>query len=256
MTTNAPLMNQMVGASSPLLGTNTMPLGNNTIWGPTGVLTIGQTNQWHFYVVTNTGLAPDYTNAAFLTFDVNTLSLPRMGVYENDITNATTPEANLNMFVTQDPSITNLNPVAISNCLAGVGNSRASLYNKGTQFVYYTNSIPGQSVYFIGVQSEDQMAAEYDFLPVFTDLPFSEPDQYGNEIVNGLLLPMPTPTGNNAHPGVTNIFALAITPITVEKVTVTNLIQHQNFGDLFGTLSFSGLARGAEQSRRLWQHHA
>ena len=48
-TTNAPLMNQMVGANSPLLGTNTLPLGTNTVWGPNGVLTIGQTNQWHFY---------------------------------------------------------------------------------------------------------------------------------------------------------------------------------------------------------------
>ena len=135
-----------------------------------------------------------------------------------DIANATTPEANMDMFVTLDPSITNLNPVAISNCLAGVGNSRASLANAGTQFVYYTNSAPGQ-VYYVGVQSEDQMAAEYDFLPVFTDVPFSSLDQNGNQIVNGLLLPMPTPRGNNAHPGITNIFALAIMPMEVEKVT-------------------------------------
>ncbi len=89
-TTNAPLFNQFVGASSPLLGTNTLPLGTNTVWGPDGVVTIGQTNQWHFYIVTNTGPAADYTNAAFITFDAVTLSIPRMGVLEEaDPANAT-----------------------------------------------------------------------------------------------------------------------------------------------------------------------
>jgi subtilisin-like proprotein convertase family protein len=39
---------------------------------------------------------------------------------------------------------------------------------------------------------------------------------------------------------VTNVFALAIMPMEVEKVTVTNLVEHQNFGDLVGTLSFGG----------------
>jgi subtilisin-like proprotein convertase family protein len=239
LTTNAPLMNQMVGASSPLLGTNMVPLGANTIWGPNGAVTIGQTNQWHFYIVTNTGPAADYTNAAFLTFDVDTLSIPRMGVYETEVDNATKPEANIDLFVSQNPALTNLDPTVISNCLAGAVNSRASVANAGTQFVFYTNSAPGQ-VYYVGVQSEDQMGSEYSFLPVFTDTPFSSLDQNGNQIVNGLLLPMATPVGNNAHPAVTNIFALAIMPMVVEKVTVTNLIQHQNFGDLLGVLSFGG----------------
>ncbi len=35
-TTNTPLMNQMVGASSPLLGTNTLGLGTNTPWSSNG----------------------------------------------------------------------------------------------------------------------------------------------------------------------------------------------------------------------------
>ncbi len=51
---------------------------------------------------------------------------------------------------------------------------------------------------------------------------------------------MAIPDGNNAHPGVTNVFALAIIPMVVEQVTVTNLNEHQNFGDLFGTLTFGG----------------
>ena len=94
--TNSPLFGQFAGASSPLMGTNTIPLGANTVWGPNGVVTIGETNQWHFYVVTNTGPMADFTNAAFLTFDVNTLAIPRMGVFAGDpATNATRPEAEI-----------------------------------------------------------------------------------------------------------------------------------------------------------------
>jgi hypothetical protein len=134
-TTNTPLFNQMVGASSPLLGTNTLPLGNHTVWGSDGVVTAGMTNQWHFYIVTNTGITADYTNAAFITFDPYTLSIPRVGVFADDVTDATRPEADIDLYVSTDPSITNLNPVAISNCLAGVNNSGASLGQGGTEFV-------------------------------------------------------------------------------------------------------------------------
>jgi choice-of-anchor C domain-containing protein len=237
-TTNSPLFNQFVGASSPLLGTGTLPLGTNTVWGPNGVVTIGQTNQWHFYIVTNTGPRADYTNAAFITFDAVTLSIPRMGVYETTVGNATRTEADIDLYVTQDSSLTNLSPVTISNCLFAVGNSGASLGQGGTEFVFFTNSAPGQ-VYYVGVKSEDRMGSEYAFMPIFTDIPFSQLDQNGNQVVHGLLLPENIPDGNNAHPGVTNVFALAILPMIVEKVTVTNLNEHQNFGDLFGSLTFS-----------------
>ena len=240
-TTNTPLLNQFVGASSPLLGTNSLPLGTNTVWGPNGLVTIGQTNQWHFYIVTNTG-AFDYTNAVFLTFNVATLAIPRMGVFGGSVANATKPEADIDLFVTDDPTIVDLNPVAVSNCLAGVGNARASVANAGTQFVFYTNSLPQKSIYYVGVQSEDQMGSEYDFLPIFTDTPFGGLDQNGNQIVNGLLLPQATLPGNNAHPGLTNVFALAVIPMEIEKVIVTNLDEHQQFGDLVGALKFGGQA--------------
>ena len=48
--------------------------------------TLGMTNQWHFYVVTNTGLtATIVTNAAFITFIPPTLSIPRMGVFADTV---------------------------------------------------------------------------------------------------------------------------------------------------------------------------
>ena len=59
------------------------------------------TNQWHFYVVTNpVGGAADVTNAAFITFLPDTLSIPRMGVFADSTANATVPEADIDLYVT------------------------------------------------------------------------------------------------------------------------------------------------------------
>jgi subtilisin-like proprotein convertase family protein len=245
-TTNAPLLNQIVGASSPLLGTNTLALGTNTLWGSNGAVTVGQTNQWHFYVVTNSAYDPllnrTPTNAAFITFASDTLSIPRMGTLANSTANATRSAGDIDLYVSTDPSLTNLNPVVISNCLAGTVTATANSYGAslsqgGTEFVYFKNSAPGQ-IYYVGVKSEDRMAAEYGFIPLFTSTPFGGLDANGNQIVNGLLLPQDIPDGDNAHPGVATVFALATLPMTVESVTVTNLNEHENYGDLFGALTF------------------
>jgi hypothetical protein len=163
-------MNQLAGASTPLLGTNTILLTTNGTelngiqLGGTNLITLGMTNQWHFYVMTNPGPA-DFTNAAFITFDPDTLSIPRMGVFANpagnnagSYGNVTRPEADIDLYVSSDPTLTNLNPVAISNADKSVGRG-------GTEFVYYTDSAPGK-VYYVGVYSEDQQAAEYGFIPL------------------------------------------------------------------------------------------
>ncbi len=240
----APYMNQLAGASTPLLGTNTILLTTNGTelngiqLGGTNLITLGMTNQWHFYVMTNPGPA-DFTNAAFITFDPDTLSIPRMGVFANpagnnagSYGNVTRPEADIDLYVSSDPTLTNLNPVAISNADKSVGRG-------GTEFVYYTDSAPGK-VYYVGVYSEDQQAAEYGFIPIFTDIPFSQMNSNGDQIVNGLVLPANIPDGSTAHPGVQYIFALAIYSMEIQRVVVTNLITHQNFGDLIGTLKHGG----------------
>ncbi len=245
VSTNSPLFDQFAGENWPYEGTNTLPLGTNTGWGTNSQLTIGETNQWHFYVVTNNALdsqgSPvDVSNAAFITFNPNTLSIPRMGVNEEaDPLNATRPEADIDVYVSTDPGLTNLNPVTISNCLVGAVNSGSSLGQGGTEFVFFTNSTHGE-VYYVGVKSEDHEASEYAFMPIFTAQPFSQLNQNGDQVVNGLVLPVPIPDGNNAHPGSTNIFALAIYNMEVSKVTVNNWNQHQNFGDLVGALTFGG----------------
>jgi len=246
--TNSALLNQYVGANSPLLGTNSVAVAvGATAFGTNAVITLGQTNQWHFYLVTNTGTASDFTNAAFITFNPPTLSLPRMGVYADSQADATKPEADIDLYVSTDPTITNLNPAVISNCISGgvaivpgTTFNSASLTRGGTEFVADTNSTPGE-VYYVGVKSEDAAGSEYGFLAVFTDQPFSTTDGNGNVTAHGFALPASIPDGSPAHPGLTNIFALCLSPVTAAQVIVTNQVWHQNFGDLVGVLQHNNV---------------
>ena len=238
--TNTLLMNQLAGANTPLLGTNTIGAGAG--YATNALITLGMTNQWHFYVVTNT---LGYTNAAFISVLSQTLATPRMGVFADVNQNPTQPEADIDLYVAgpNDPNasaLTNLDPNVISNCVNGVNGDAVSLGNGvGTEFVAYSNAQPGQ-VYYIGIKSETQEAAEYDFLPVFSELPFSQTDSNGVETVNGLLLPVAIPDGSPAHPGVAYVFALAVQPIEVQDVIVSNQLTHQNLGDLVGLLTHGG----------------
>ena len=50
----------------------------------------------------------------------------------------------------------------------------------------------------------------------------------------------PFQTAAPAHPGTAYVFALAVQPIEVQDVIVSNQIVHQNFGDLTGTLNHNG----------------
>ena len=107
---------------------------------------------------------------------------------------------------------------------------------EGTEFVAYSNSVQNQ-VYYIGVKSEDHLATEYGFLPVFSAYPFSTMNSDGSESVNGLTLPMAISDGTPKNPGTALVFALALYPLTIDEVIETNGIWHQNFGDLFGQLT-------------------
>ncbi len=251
---NAPLLNQFVGANSPLLATNALLFTNTTPQGFSGNWqdTIGMTNQWHFYVVTNINSA-NFTNAAFITFEPNTLSIPRAGVFADSTANATRPEADIDLYVTTDSNLLVLNPLTISNCIVGTqiggtvgGNfNGASLSRGGTEYVVDTNSFASTSsgeVYYIGIKSEDQEASEYDFLPVFTTNNFSVLEPNGDEIVNGVQLPINIPDGSPSLPGVAYIIGLALYPMEVGSVVATDQIWHQNFGDLIGPLKHNDIS--------------
>ncbi len=220
------LLNQHVGANTPLLGTNTVRLAGTT----NGVLTLGMTNQWHFYVFTNN---TSFTNAAFLTFLPPTLSLPRMGVFAASDANSTKPEADIDLYVAppdipNNYALTNLDPGVISATIK-------SLSRGGTETIVISNAVPG--VYYIGVKSEDQNAAEYGLAGVISEFPFSQSDSDGNLHLRGFPVPAPIPDGSPVAPGVAVMFGITATPITVHRAIVTNTITHQFAGDLVGTLS-------------------
>jgi len=241
--TNAsPLLDQFVGASSPLLGTNTVQFGTNS----NEQVTVGQTNQWHFYVWTNY-CGP---NAAFITFLPPTAAIPRGGVFADSDADSTKPEADIDLYVTTDPSLTNLNPVAIANCITNpqVGASSmsgvfygAALDRGGSKFVVDTNSAAFR-VYYIGVKSEDQMGGQYSFLGICSETPFSGLDGNGNE--SATFYPVDIPDGDATHPGFTNTLALTIYPVVIQRLVVTNVLTQQNAGDLVIALNHSTEANG------------
>ena len=218
-------------------------------------ITIGMTNQWHFYVVTNT---TTYTNAAFVTFIPDTLSIPRMGVFTASQANATRPEADIDVYVSTSSGLTNLDPAVINGAatnyfasltgptpnvsatvMPGTTYQMASLGRGGSETVVDTNSQPNE-VYYIGVKSEDQMASEYGFIPIFSATPFSQINPNGSQTVNGVPVPANIPDGTPAHPGSVYVFGVALYPMDVRRVVVTDQIWHENFGDLIGTLTLNG----------------
>jgi len=223
------LLNQHVGANSPLIGGQRIPLGSNTLWGTAGtngVIELGVTNQWHFYVLSNTMA---FTNAAFVTFLPPTLSLPRMGVTNYDLSEeASRLEADIDMYVSTDARLLDLDPAVLEA-------ADKSLGRLGTEMVTYTNAQPG--AYYIGIHSQDQQAAEYAFFGVFSELPFSTTDSNGVQHVRGINVPAVIPEGPPDQPGGAMVMAIALQPTTVRRVVVTNTITHENILNLFGALT-------------------
>ena len=230
------LFNQRVGANTPLLGTNTLLLPTDA----NGVLTEGMTNQWHFYALTND---TTYTNAAFLTFLPVNLAVPRDGVFEYSAVAATRPEADIDLYVApptiaNNYALTNLDPAVLDA-------ADKSLTRGGTETIVYSNAIPG--VYYIGVKSEDQQAAEYAFLGVISELPFGNTDTNGDQSLLGIPAPAPIPDAYVDASGITlpgtppaTIVCIAAQQITVHRAIVTNNITHELMGDLQGVLIHSG----------------
>lgn len=217
------LLHQHVGANTPLLGTNTVPLLNDA----NAVITTGMTNQWHFYVLSNEF---NFTNVSFVTFMPPDLAIPRMGVTNfNDVNNGARPEADIDLYVSTDPGLTNLSPVAIAAADKSVGRG-------GTEVIVKNDAVPG-SVYYAGIKSEDQQAAEYSFLGVFSLLPPSSSDSKGNVYMRGIPVPASIPPGVPPHPKAALVLGIDIKQIQVRRVVVTNTFTHPMPGNLVGTFS-------------------
>ncbi|MEO6035429.1 MAG: S8 family serine peptidase, partial [Verrucomicrobiota bacterium] len=204
------LLNQRVGANAPLLNINGTGLSD------------GVTNQWNFYAI-NAGSLPYVAFFTFLTPNVSGTS----DVIPNSRRNK---EADIDMYVSTDPSLTNLNPAAIAN-------ADKSRLRGGQELIVYTNA--NAPIFYVGIKSEDQQGAEYNFFGIASDTPFSDEDANGNLILRGLITPgnSEIPDGSPEKPGGAYFLAFATKPIMVSRVVVTNTFTHERIGDLLGTLT-------------------
>ena len=213
ITNGVAVLNERVGANSPLASTNrVIPL----------VATNGTAAQWNFYVFTNSistnnplGIT-NGPNVAFITFQPPNLSNPR------------SLDADIDLYVSTNPALTNLDPLV----LAGADKSTS---RGGTELVFYTNA-PLDRVYYVGVKSEDQMAAEYSFIGLSSQTPFSQ-NINGSMLMQVFPFHVDIPDGSPQKSGRTNAFAIGTFPLKVGRVVVTNVITHQNLGDVVETLT-------------------
>lgn len=220
LTNGVPVLYQRVGANSPLLG------GTN-----------GTDVQWRFYVFTN---APGPTNldgttnlhggpyVAILTFMSPDLSTPRNF------------DADIDLYVSTDPALTNLDPVVVSQ-------ADKSLLRGGTELVTYTNSHLG-AVYYVAVKSEDQKAAEFGLLAMADNQPFSD-ESDGIIRARAAQLPLNLPDGTPLNPRRSLLVAVSVDQLgrTVRRVGVRERILHQHTGDIYAKLT-----RGASSDRGVW----
>jgi len=219
--------NQRVGANTPLLGT-----------------TNGITNQWTFYVVTNT---TEFTNAAFLISQQTEQAVPRMGVRTSRSREATRQYADLDLYVSTNSALLNLDPVAVDTAFK----SRSRNELSGDELLIFTDSEKDQ-VYYVGVKSEDQMGGEYEFFALFTLLPL------GQEDANGFIRAYPMhgytiPDGTPADPGGTRFLAVPFPGLneTVRRVVITNNVSHENYGDVIATVDHNSRAVVFDNHRSL-----
>ena len=159
-----------------------------------------------------------------------------MGVFEPSADLATRPEADIDLYVApptiaNNYALTNLAPAVIDA-------TEKSLSRGGTETVVYSNATPG--VYYFGVKSEDQQAAEYAILAVFSERPFGGTDTNGNQHLIGFPTPMPIPDGSPESSRAALVLAVSSQPIKLHRVIVTNVINHELMTDLVGSLSHGG----------------
>ncbi|HLH52930.1 MAG TPA: S8 family serine peptidase, partial [Verrucomicrobiae bacterium] len=215
------LVNQRVGGNDPLLGTGVFPSSDLT----NAVITIGTSNQWRFYVFTN---STSFTNAVFMTFAGKSLS-PFPGTQSGSQAGATWfPAADIDLYVSQNPGITNLDPAALA--VADHSNSRTS-----SEAVIYSSASPG--VYYIGVKCESMQGAEYGLVADMSLLPFAQVDPMGNELLRGFPLPSTAPAGTPDLPGQTYTFFVTPDSVPIRRVIVTNQLTYATASDLHMALS-------------------
>lgn len=213
------LLEQTVGANAAAPDTGAVSLPSE----PNGLLTIGNTNQWRFYVVSN---ANQFSNAVFLTFDSRLLSSSSgLG------TSGAPREADIDLYVSQDPALLTLAPAVLAA-------ADTSLSRGGTEMILYSNASPGP--YYVGVKSESQGAAAFGLVVDFSDQPYAQDDGFGNQVLRGFPTPAPIPAAAPFNPGIADLFCVEATPLLVQRAIVSNVLTAPAMADLAGTLTHNG----------------
>lgn len=210
------LLGERVGASAPLAGLGPLPVPGST----NELLTLGSPAQWRFYVFTN---STPYTNAAFFTFLPRSLASVPAASSSTGSNQVWLPQADLDLFVSQNPALTNLDPAALAA-------ADMSLRRGGWQWICYSNAIPG--VYYIAVKCESLSGAEYGLVADVSLAPFATADALGNELLRGLPEPAAIPNGTPSSPGQAFTFFLTPDSFPVRRVVVTNTVGSSEFADL------------------------
>ncbi len=232
LTTNTP-PNQIVSLAPVLVtfASNAVPLLHQRVGAnePNLYNYPGQTNgngsQWHFFIFTNDqfSITNNATNVAFATFLPPNLSIPR------------NTSADIDLYIS-----TNVSP--LTNLAAFVQSADTSLGRTGTETIIYTNSVANE-VYYIGVKSEDQQAADFGFYAVAQQAAFSGANGNGSITATATALPVTIPDATSPQPALAFVFMVNPNPLLqlIRRVTVTLGIQQSDPESLYGTLQFGGL---------------
>jgi subtilisin family serine protease/subtilisin-like proprotein convertase family protein len=215
------LLNQRAGANTPALDEGVIPWPG----GANGLIAPGTLSQWRFYVITND---PCHSNAAFVTFRATDLAILAANASLPNFSNTTAITADIDLYVSTNPALTSLDPAALAE-------ADKSLRRSGTEMLVLNNAGPGP--YYIGIKAENEQAAEYAFMGVFSLLPFSAQEPDGSWTLRGINLPAAIPDGSTGRPGTTNVLGLATVPVPIRRVVVTNELWHESFSDLLSTLT-------------------
>ena len=218
--------NDRVGENSPLI--NGQP---------------GQASQWQFYTFTNS----PYTNLNVYSITNDTAGNPVTNYLKNgsNVAFVTFPyggqgnlslvrsnEADIDLYVSRDPALLALDPAALAAAFKSTSQG-------ATELVFFTNSPVNGEVYYVGVKSEDHQAAEYGFVGLSTDQPFTTFDSQGFAHVLTVPLVQPIPDGTPNRPGLGLYLAISTLPGEIRGVTPRVVTAGQSFQDLLGNLTHS-----------------
>ncbi|MGC8887179.1 MAG: S8 family serine peptidase [Verrucomicrobiia bacterium] len=214
LTNGVALIRERVGANSPLL-----------------VYTNGMTNQWNFYVFTNNPIISSMmigTNVSYLTNNVGS-NIMFITFIPPNLSRARATDADIDLYVSKNPALTNLDENVIRN------ETFKSVKRGGTEAVIISNAVVGAGeVYYVGVKSEDQQAAEFGLYVNSSNNPFYNTDQQGNFI---LTMSCAIPDGTAEQPGAGLGFAVMPQSVIIRRLVVTNILVHENPGDVLENLS-------------------